>query len=78
MAHKYANLNKIKHCSLLFSGPMMLEDLDWFEVAELIHETSQKTTNQKIATYDFAGQMQDAQKVGTSGLASAIIKDTDW
>ena len=76
-APKYTNQDKVNPGSLLFSGVMMLEHLNWFEAADLITEAYQATIAEKIVTYDFARQMDDATKVATSAFATAIIERMD-
>ena len=72
-APKYTNLNKVNPGSLLFSGVMMLEHIGWLEAAALINQAYEATLREKIVTYDFARQMQDATEVSTSAFASHII-----
>jgi isocitrate dehydrogenase len=72
-APKYTNLDKVNPGSLLFSGVMMLEYMQWWEAAELISGAFEKTIAQKIVTYDFARQMAGAREVKTSEFASAVI-----
>ena len=76
-APKYTNLDKVNPGSLLFSGVMMLEHLGWFEAADLITKAYEATIADKIVTYDFARQMEDAQEVKTSEFATAIIDRMD-
>jgi isocitrate dehydrogenase len=76
-APKYTNLDKVNPGSLLFSGVMMLEHLGWFEAAELITNAYEATIADKIVTYDFARQMEDAKEVKTSEFATAIIERMD-
>lgn len=73
-APKYTNLDKVNPGSLLFSGVMMLEHLGWFEAADMITSAFEKTIADKIVTYDFARQMEDATEVKTSEFATAIIE----
>jgi isocitrate dehydrogenase len=76
-APKYTNLDVVNPGSLLFSGVMMLEHLNWFEAAELITKAYEATIADKIVTYDFARQMEDAKEVKTSEFATAIIERMD-
>ena len=76
-APKYTNLDKVNPGSLLFSGVMMLEHLDWFDAADLITKAYEATIADKIVTYDFARQMDDATEVKTSEFATAIIERMD-
>ena len=76
-APKYTNKDMVNPGSLLFSGVMMLEHLNWFEAAELITNAYEKTIDQRYVTYDFARQMENATKVATSGFATRIIENMD-
>jgi isocitrate dehydrogenase len=72
-APKYTNLDKVNPGSLLFSGVMMLEYMQWWEAAELITRAYEKTIEQKIVTYDFARLMDGAKEVKTSEFATTLI-----
>ena len=74
-APKYTDKDMANPGSLLFSAVMMLEYMGWYDVAAAINQAFEKTIAQKIVTYDFARQMKGATKVGTTGFASAIIKN---
>ena len=76
-APKYTNKDMVNPGSLLFSGVMMLEHLNWFEAAELITKAYEKTIEQRYVTYDFARQMENATKVATSEFATRIIDNMD-
>ncbi len=76
-APKYTNLDKVNPGSLLFSGVMMLEYLQWWEAAELIVRAYEKTVAQKVVTYDFARLMPGATEVRTSEFATAVIRNMD-
>jgi len=74
-APKYTNLDKVNPGSLLFSGVMMLEHIGWFEAADMITQAYEQTIADKVVTYDFARQMEDAREVKTSEFATAIINN---
>ena len=76
-APKYTNLDKVNPGSLMFSGVMMLEHIGWFEAADLVTSAYKKTLDQKVVTYDFARQMDNAKEVPTSEFATAIINNMD-
>ena len=76
-APKYTNKDMVNPGSLLFSGVMMLEHLNWFEAAELITKAYEKTIEQRCVTYDFARQMENATKVATSEFATRIIENME-
>ncbi|MGR3914888.1 MAG: isocitrate dehydrogenase (NADP(+)) [Gammaproteobacteria bacterium] len=72
-APKYANQNKVNPSSLIFSGVMMLEYINWSEAAELINRAFVAALADKTVTYDFARQLPGAATVTTSGFADALI-----
>ncbi len=72
-APKHAGKNKVNPGSLLFSGVSMFEHIGWTEVADIITKAYEKTISQKVVTYDFARQMNDAKEVSTSDFADALI-----
>ncbi|HEX6922271.1 MAG TPA: NADP-dependent isocitrate dehydrogenase [Bacillales bacterium] len=74
-APKYANQDKVNPSSLLLSGVLMLEHLEWREAADMIMNSMDKTIGDKVVTYDFARQMEGATKVKTSEFADALIKN---
>lgn len=74
-APKYAGLDKINPSSVILSGVMMLEYLQWQEAADSITKALQKTISQKTVTYDFARQMQGAKEIKCSEFASCIIEN---
>ncbi len=73
-APKYAGLDKANPSSLLLSGVMMLGYIGMKDAGDLISAAYQKTIADKIVTYDFARQMEDAKEVSTSQFADAIIE----
>ncbi len=74
-APKYADLDVINPGSVMLSGVMMFDFLEWTEAARLIESAMEKTIQQKFVTYDFERQMQGATKVKTSEFASRIIEN---
>jgi isocitrate dehydrogenase len=73
-APKYANQDKVNPGSLLLSGVMMLDYIGWTEAARAIEAAYERTVGDKIVTYDFARQMDDAHEAKTSEFASAVIE----
>jgi isocitrate dehydrogenase len=74
-APKYAGLDKINPGSVILSGVMMLEYLEWQEAADAITHALQKTISQKTVTYDFARQMDGAKEVKCSEFGNLIISN---
>jgi isocitrate dehydrogenase len=73
-APKYAGLDKVNPSSLILSGAMMLEHLEWREASKLIRSALQSTIQSKTVTYDLARQIADAREVKCSEFARAIVK----
>ena len=76
-APKYANQNKVNPSSLLLSGVMMLEYLNWQEAADLINRAYPEVIGQGIVTYDFARLTEGATEVSTSGFSDALIEQME-
>ncbi len=74
-APKYADQDVINPSSLILSGAMMFDYLDWSEAAEAITKALEKTISQKIVTYDLARQMKKVRKVKCSEFATALIEN---
>jgi len=72
-APKYAGQDKVNPGSVILSGVMMLEYLDWNEAAQKIVEAMSATIGEKVVTYDFARLMEGAREVKCSEFAGAII-----
>ena len=73
-APKYAGQDKVNPGSVLLSGVLMLEHIGWQDVADDIVKAMEATIADKVVTYDFARQMEDAKEVKTSEFAAAIIE----
>ncbi len=76
-APKYANQNKVNPSSLLLSGVMMLEYLNWQEAADLINRAYPEVIGRGIVTYDFARLTEGATEVSTSGFSDALIEQME-
>jgi isocitrate dehydrogenase len=74
-APKYAGLDKVNPSSVILSGVLMLEHLNWREAGELIIKAMEKTIESKVVTYDFARLMEGAKEVKCSEFADALIQN---
>ncbi len=74
-APKYADLDKVNPGSLILSGAMMLDYMDWKEAAACLRDSLVKTIDQKTVTYDLARQMEGATEVKCSEFARAMVKN---
>jgi isocitrate dehydrogenase len=74
-APKYAGQDKVNPGSLILSGTMMLDYIDWQEAADRVRKGLLKAVGQKQVTYDLARQMEGATKVKSSEFAEAIVRN---
>lgn len=72
-APKYAGQDKVNPSSLILSGVMMLDHMNWDEAADLIVNAMTRTIQKGLVTYDLHRQMEGATKLSTSAFAEAII-----
>ena len=72
-APKYAGKDMVNPSSVILSGVMMLEHMNWHEVAKLIESGIKGAIKAKTVTYDFHRLMDGANKVSCSGFGEAII-----
>jgi isocitrate dehydrogenase len=73
-APKYAGQDKVNPSSVILSGVLMLQYLQWPEAAQLIESALEKTIMKKQVTYDLARQLEGKVKpLKTSEFGQAII-----
>jgi isocitrate dehydrogenase len=72
-APKYAGLDKVNPGSVILSGTLMLEFMEWQEAADLIYKGLEAAIAAKKVTYDFARLMEGATEVKCSAFADEII-----
>ncbi len=73
-APKYAGQDKVNPSSLILSGVLMFQYMNWIEVCQIIENALEKTIQQKRVTYDLARQMEgEVKPLKTSEFAQAII-----
>lgn len=74
-APRFANTDSMNPSSVLLSGTMMLEYMNWNEAAELIKNAIQKTIKSKKVTIDFHKLMANATLLKTSEFADEVIRN---
>lgn len=73
-APKYAGQDKVNPSSVILSGVLMLQYLQWGEAGDLIEKAIEKAILQQRVTYDLARQMEgNVKPLKTSQYADAII-----
>jgi len=74
-APKYANQDKVNPGSMILSGVMMLQYLNWTKAGEIIEHAFAETIKQKQVTYDLERHMKGATLLKTSEFADAVIRN---
>jgi isocitrate dehydrogenase len=74
-APKYAGQDKVNPGSLILSGVMMLDYMEWTEASQLIIKGLQASISAKRVTYDFERLMEGAEVLKTSEFGTEIIKN---
>jgi isocitrate dehydrogenase len=74
-APRFANTNTMNPCSVMLSGVMMLEYMNWKEAGELVTNGIGKTIRSRKVTIDFYNLMKDATLFKTSEFADEVIKN---
>ena len=72
-APKYAGKDYVNPGSEILSAEMMLRHMGWFEAADLIISSMEKSILSRKVTYDFARLMDGATQVSCSGFGQVMI-----
>lgn len=74
-APRFANTNTMNPSSVILSGVMLLDYMNWKEAGELITNGIGKTIRSRKVTIDFYNLMKDATLLKTSEFADEVIKN---
>jgi isocitrate dehydrogenase len=74
-APKYAGKDYVNPGSLILSAEMMLRHMGWFEAADLVISSMEKSITSKKVTYDFARLMEGATQMSCSGFGDVMISN---
>jgi isocitrate dehydrogenase len=72
-APKYAGKDYVNPGSEILSAEMMLRHMGWFDAADAIIESMERSIKSKNVTYDFARLMEGATQVSCSGFGQVMI-----
>ena len=72
-ADELAGKNVANPCSLILSGAMLLDFIQWEEAASLIRLALESTITKKLVTFDLARLIPDASVVGTREFGQHVI-----
>jgi len=73
-APKYAGKDYVNPGSLILSAEMMLRHMGWFEAADLVISSMERSISSKKVTYDFARLMEGATQMSCSGFGDVMIE----
>jgi isocitrate dehydrogenase len=74
-APKYAGKDYVNPGSLILSAEMMLRHMGWFEAADLVITSMEKSITSRKVTYDFARLMEGATQMSCSGFGDVMISN---
>ena len=72
-APKYAGQDKVNPTAMILSGEMMFDYLGWTDAANLVRDAVEATIAAGEVTYDLERNLEDAEKLGTSEFAEAVV-----
>lgn len=73
-APKYAGKDYVNPGSLILSAEMMLRHMGWFEAADLLVSSMEKSIASKKVTYDFARLMEGSTQMSCSAFGDVMIE----
>jgi isocitrate dehydrogenase len=72
-APKYAGQDKVNPSSVILSGAMMLDYMEWREASNAIRNALLAAIKTRVVTYDLARQIEGAREVKCSEFAQGIV-----
>jgi len=63
--------------ALILSGELMFDYMGWKDAADLVRNAVEETISSGIVTYDFARNLDDAEKVSTTEYAEEVIQNIE-
>jgi isocitrate dehydrogenase len=72
-ADELAGKNCANPCSLILSGAMLLDFIQWEEAASLVRLALERTITKKLVTFDLARLIPDASVAGTREFGQHVI-----
>jgi len=76
-APKRAGQNMANPSALILSGELMFDYMGWKDAADLVRNAVEETISSGIVTYDFARNLDDAEKVSTTEYAEEVIQNIE-
>ena len=76
-APKRAGQDMANPTAMILSGRLMFDYIGWKDAADLIRDAVETTISGGEVTYDLARQREDAEKLGTTAYAEAIVDNLE-
>ncbi|MHC5230044.1 NADP-dependent isocitrate dehydrogenase [Enterococcus sp. LJL99] len=76
-APEFAGLNQLNPSSIILSGVLMFDYLEWHEVGQVIVKSIEKAIKNKTVTKDFADYMEGATQLSCSGFGDELVSLID-
>jgi len=72
-APKRAGQDMANPTALILSGQLMFDYMGWKDAADLVRDAVEATISDKKVTYDFARNIEGAEKLGTTEYTDAVV-----
>jgi len=76
-APKRAGQDMANPTAMILSGRLMFDYMGWKDAADLVRDAVETTISGGEVTYDLARQREDAEKLGTTAYAEAIVDNLE-
>src|SRR6056297_212481 len=76
-APKRAGQDQANPSALILSGELMFDYMGWKDTADLVRDAVEETISSGVVTYDFARNLDDAEKVSTTEYADEVIQNIE-
>ncbi|WP_227133601.1 NADP-dependent isocitrate dehydrogenase [Halorubellus salinus] len=76
-APKRAGKDQANPSALILSGELMFDYMGWKDAADLVRDAVEETISSGIVTYDFARNLDDAEKVSTTEYAEEVVANIE-
>jgi len=76
-APKRAGQDQANPSALILSGELMFDYMGWKDAADLVRDAVEETISSGVVTYDFARNLDDAEKVSTTEFADEVVQNIE-
>ena len=76
-APKRAGQDQANPSALILSGELMFDYMGWKDAAQLVRDAVEETISSGVVTYDFARNLDDAEKVSTTEFSDEVVNNIE-